>query len=122
MSMSRTGAHLCAAITWICLTFVAGAVRVATQTPAGSDGWHIPEGAATEVNPKPITPALIAKGQSLYRAKCQRCHGVDGTGHGQDADPDHPPGNLTDARRASRNPDGVMFTKSEWPRSRRCRP
>jgi hypothetical protein len=36
---------------------------------------------------------------------------VDGSGHGPEADPDHPPADLTDARRASRNPDGVMFYK-----------
>jgi mono/diheme cytochrome c family protein len=63
------------------------------------------------MNPVPTSPAVIAKGQSLYRAKCRRCHGADGTGRGPDADPDHPPGDLTDGRRASRNPDGVMFYK-----------
>jgi hypothetical protein len=30
---------------------------------------------------------------------------------GPDADPDDPPADLTDASRASRNPDGVMFYK-----------
>ena len=83
----------------------------AAQAPAASDGWHIPEGAAAEHNPELLTPATLGKGQRLYRAKCERCHGVDGTGNGPETDPAHPAGDLTDARRASRNPDGVMFYK-----------
>jgi len=59
----------------------------------------------------PVSPASIARGKSLYQSKCQRCHGPDGTGRGPDADPAHAPADLTDARRASRNPDGVMFYK-----------
>ena len=71
----------------------------AAQAPAASDGWHIPEGAAAEHNPEPLTPATLGKGQRLYRAKCERCHGVDGTGNGPETDPAHPAGDLTDARR-----------------------
>jgi mono/diheme cytochrome c family protein len=106
-----TRLFLTAALTSFLLTFVASVVTRATQTPAGSEGWRLPEGAATEPNPVPITPAVLAKGQSLYKAKCQRCHGGDATGHGPESDPNHPAGDLTDARRASRNPDGVMFYK-----------
>ena len=64
-----------------------------------------------ELNPEPLNAAVLAKGQSLYKSKCQRCHGADGTGHGPEAEPNHPAGNLTDGRLASRNPDGVMFYK-----------
>jgi mono/diheme cytochrome c family protein len=106
-----TVVRLGATVAWMCLTVALGAVKGLTQAPAGSDGWHIADGAATEINPLPVTQAVIAKGQSLYRAKCRRCHGVDGRGQGPDADRDHPPGDLTDGRRASRNPDGVMFYK-----------
>ena len=95
----------------ICLTFAIAVVSVIAQSPAGSEGWHIPQGAAAETNPEALNPAAIARGQSLYKSKCQRCHGVDGSGDGPDADPEHPPGDLTDGRRASRNPDGVMFYK-----------
>lgn len=93
------------------LTFALAVVSVIAQSPAGSEGWHIPEGAAAETNPEAQNAAAIARGQSLYKSKCQRCHGADGSGHGPDADPDHPPGDLSDGRRASRNPDGVMFYK-----------
>jgi mono/diheme cytochrome c family protein len=83
----------------------------ATQAPEGSNGWQIPEGAATERNPETLDTSALARGQSVYKAKCQRCHGADGTGHGPEADPGHPAGDLTDRRVASRNPDGVMFYK-----------
>ena len=94
--------------------YLAAAVDVAsvgTQPAADSNGWHIPEGAATERNPEPLDAAVLAKGQSLYKSKCQRCHGADGTGHGSEADPNHLPADLTDGRRAARNPEGVMFYK-----------
>jgi mono/diheme cytochrome c family protein len=89
----------------------AAAVTLRAASQGDSEGWQIPAGAATEANPIPVTPAVLAKGQDLYKGKCQKCHGVTGTGNGPDADPDHPPGNLTDAKRAARNPDGVMFYK-----------
>ena len=110
-SITRAGALL-----WIGLWVFGPTVGVeiamgATEASDGSDGWQIPEGAATEANPEPLTAASLTRGQSLYKTKCQRCHGVDGAGHGPETDPDHPAGDLTDARRAARNPDGVMFYK-----------
>ena len=96
----------------ICLTLVAVVtVRGATQAPAGSQGWQIPEGAEAERNPVQIDQTTLTKGERLYRSKCQGCHGAKGNGDGPDADPNHPAADLTDARRASRNPDGVMFYK-----------
>jgi len=76
-----------------------------------SDGWTIPQGAGREANPIAVTPQVLAKGQNIYKSKCQRCHGPAGKGNGPDADPKHKPGDLSDASRASRNPDGVMFYK-----------
>src|SRR5688572_21608969 len=96
------------------MLFVAltGTITLRAGSQAGdSDGWQIPAAAATETNPMPATPAILAKGQELYKGKCQKCHGPTGTGNGPDADPDQPPGNLTDGKRAVRNPDGVMFYK-----------
>jgi mono/diheme cytochrome c family protein len=112
MSLTKTTTPLLGAmISFFCLTVAVNVARVATQSPDGSEGWHIPESAAMERNPEPLNAERLAKGQSLYRAKCQRCHGADGSGHGPEADPNHPAGNLTDGRTASRNPDGVMFYK-----------
>ena len=107
---NRTCALLCAAIMFG-PTVGIGVAKVAIQAPDGSEGWHIAEGAAKEPNPQPLNPAVLARGQSLYKAKCQRCHGADGAGHGPEVDPDHPAGNLADGSKASRNPDGVLFYK-----------
>ena len=107
---NRTWALLCAAFMF-CPTGGIELVKVATQAPEGSLEWNIPDGAAAERNPQPLDGAALSRGQSLYKAKCQRCHGADGTGHGPEADPNHPAGDLTDRRLASRNPDGVMFYK-----------
>jgi mono/diheme cytochrome c family protein len=100
-----------AAVASVWLLMAANTVGGGAQTIAGSDGWQIPALADTESNPEPDNAVVLAKGLRLYKAKCQRCHGADGSGHGPDADPQHPPGNLTDRRVAARNPDGVMFYK-----------
>ena len=98
-------------VTSIYLTFAFDVAHVATQAPDDSNGWHLPEGAAAERNLVPVNDAVLATGRNLYKAKCQRCHGADGAGHGPETDPDHPAGDLTDVRAALRNPDGVMFYK-----------
>jgi mono/diheme cytochrome c family protein len=77
----------------------------------GSDGWRIPENAETVANPIAADEKVLEKGREIYRSKCARCHGPVGRGDGSEADPDRPPGDLTDASRAPRNPDGVMFYK-----------
>ena len=51
-------------------------------------------------------------GKELYKKNCQRCHGPGGKGDGPDGDPDSMQDmDLTQARRAQRNPDGVVFYK-----------
>ena len=112
MSVTKTTMPLLGAVlSFFYLTVAVNVARVETQAPDGSEGWHIPQSAVTEHNPEPLNPAVLAKGRSLFKAKCQRCHGADGSGRGPEADPNHPAGDLTDRRIASRNPDGVMFYK-----------
>ena len=88
---SRRLTLLCLALVVFCPTVGLEIARVAAQAPEDSRGWHIPEGAAAERNRVPLNPATLARGQSLYRSKCQRCHGADGTGNGPDSDPAHRP-------------------------------
>ena len=94
-------------LVWLSCAFAA--VGDAAQAPTGSR-WQIPDSAATEVSPL-AGAAALSKGQALFRAKCQRCHGTEGDGRGPDSDPNQPAGDLTDGRAAARNPDGVLFYK-----------
>ena len=100
-----------AAVTLVWLSRAFAAIGSAPQSPAASSGWHIPDSATADRSPLMASAGDLARGQSLFRAKCQSCHGADGSGHGPDADPSHPAGDLTDGRAALRNPDGVLFHK-----------
>lgn len=81
------------------------------QTRPG--GWTIPENAADEKNPFAGDPKAIETGKTLFKKHCERCHGPSGKGDGPDADPDNQADmDLTVARRAARNPDGVVFYKA----------
>jgi mono/diheme cytochrome c family protein len=89
------------------------ALAVAAQGQDPYEGWNnVPKTAASEKNPFPVNPALIAAGQKVYNSKCARCHGPKGLGDGVDADTDlQKDMDLTRADRAAVNPDGVVFYK-----------
>ncbi len=73
-------------------------------------GWTIPDGAAAEKSPITVTPQTLVAGRALFQKNCQRCHGPKGIGDGPDADPDYMDDmDLTNPKRAERNPDGVVF-------------
>ena len=75
-------------------------------------GWQLPPTAAEEKNPVAVNAATLAAGRRLYRDNCQKCHGPQGKGNGSDADPKYAKEmDLTNAARADRNPDGVVFHK-----------
>jgi mono/diheme cytochrome c family protein len=75
-------------------------------------GWTIPPTAQDEKNPLSEDGSALQTGKELFEKKCKRCHGPGGKGDGPDADPDQQEDmDLTVARRASRNPDGVVFYK-----------
>ena len=75
-------------------------------------GWTIPPDADKETNPLASDPKAPIAGKQLYEKSCKRCHGAAAKGDGPDADPDNQQDmDLTLARRAARNPDGVVFYK-----------
>jgi mono/diheme cytochrome c family protein len=77
-----------------------------------SGGWTLPPNAAETKNPLPVDDKLLAAGRKVFEEKCQKCHGPKGLGDGPDADPDFAEEmNLTNPKRAERNPDGVVFHK-----------
>ena len=99
-------------IAWICASALLGLAAVSRVTgQSDDDGWQIPQGAGSEANPVVVNDKVLAKGKDIFNSKCKRCHGATGKGNGPDADLKHKPGDLTDGKRASRNPDGVMFYK-----------
>lgn len=74
-------------------------------------GWQLPDGAEREVNPVPASEKVIERGRAIYQSRCRRCHGPLGKGDGPEADPERRPADLSDPRRAARNPDGIVFYK-----------
>ncbi len=98
-------------------TFAAQHARLQAQEQAQAaaprpGGWTIPPTANDEKNPLSGDPKALETGKQLFDKKCQKCHGPGGKGDGPDADPDHQEDmDLTVARRANRNPDGVVFYK-----------
>lgn len=81
------------------------------QRPSGN-GWQLPPDAPDTKNPLPVDAKLIASGKTVYKDKCERCHGPGGLGDGKDAEPEHQEDmDLTNPRRAERNSDGVVFYK-----------
>jgi len=99
------------------LVFVASLAASARQAPPAapksSGGWTLPPTAADEKNPFAGDPKAVETGKTLFKKHCERCHGPGGKGDGPDADPDvQEDMDLTVARRAARNPDGVVFYKA----------
>ena len=86
----------------------------AAQPPAPRPGgWTLPANAADEKNPFAGDPKALETGKTLFKKHCERCHGPGGKGDGPDADPDvQEDMDLTVAKRAARNPDGVVFFKA----------
>lgn len=89
------------------------ALASAQQPAASKSGWDLPPEAQTLKNPLTVDAKVIASGKATFKDKCQKCHGPQGKGDGPDADPDAQEDmDLTNAKRASRNPDGVVFYKA----------
>lgn len=86
-------------------------IVAAQAKPGSSSGWTIPPEAQALKSPLAVNEKVIAGGQEIYKDKCERCHGPAGRGDGPDADPDAGEMDLTLAKRAERNPDGVVFHK-----------
>jgi mono/diheme cytochrome c family protein len=85
---------------------------VYAQAPDRPGGWTIPPTAPDEKNPLADDANALETGKQVFEKKCQKCHGPGGKGDGPDADPDQQQDmDLTVARRAARNPDGVVFYK-----------
>jgi mono/diheme cytochrome c family protein len=77
-----------------------------------STGWQLPPDAPDKKNPLTVNDQVLADGRKIFADKCRKCHGPQGLGDGPDADPERiEEMNLTNPKRAERNPDGVVFYK-----------
>lgn len=102
---------LCAAAlgSIVAATMIATATLVASPQTARS--WTLLEDAETKKNPLPLNEKTLAAGQAIFKNSCSKCHGPGGLGDGPDADPDATEMDLTNPKRAGRNPDGVVYYK-----------
>ena len=86
--------------------------KPAAQPAANPSGWQLPPDAADKKSPVAGDAKAVAAGKTVFKDKCQRCHGPGGLGDGPDADPDvREDMDLTLATRTDRNPDGIVFYK-----------
>lgn len=115
--MSMVGTRSAALGALALTTALAGVTAVASPAPqtshaASASGWQLPPDADGTANPLTGDAKTLAAGKAIFKDKCTRCHGAAGIGDGPDADPDHREDmDLTSARRADRNSDGVVFYK-----------
>ena len=96
------------------LMYIAAAAAVLVSIVAAApvqNTWILGEDAETKKNPLTIDATTLAAGKAVFKNKCERCHGPGGLGDGPDAEPDIEEMNLTVAKRAARNPDGVVYYK-----------
>jgi mono/diheme cytochrome c family protein len=99
------------------IAVIAAAAATVTANPrdlgqASGSGWQLPPDAPETKNPFTVDAKVLAAGKKIFGDKCQKCHGPKGLGDGPDADPEHAEDmNLTNSKRADRNPDGVVFYK-----------
>jgi len=98
--------------TAIVLAVVAGSAATMAQGGQAGTGWQLPPDAETKKSPLQADAKVVASGRAVFKDKCVKCHGASGIGDGPDADPEHREDmDLTNPKRADRNPDGVVFYK-----------
>jgi mono/diheme cytochrome c family protein len=105
-----------AIIAFMCIAVIAAVAAKSGQQgekAAGTPpGWQLPPDADTKKSPLTVDEQVLAMGKTVFKDKCQKCHGPAGLGDGPDADPDHREDmDLTNPKRAERNSEGVMFYK-----------
>lgn len=95
------------------LSLATGLIAAAAGTIDGGQArsWTLGDDADTKKNPLASDAKALEAGKAIFKSKCSRCHGPGGIGDGPDADPDATVMDLTDPKRAARNPDGVVFYK-----------
>jgi mono/diheme cytochrome c family protein len=103
---------VCAATFGVKAFSAIAAPQAKTAAKDDNAGWTLPADAAQKKSPLTVDAKVLAQGKTVFKSKCQKCHGANGLGDGPDADPDHQEDmDLTRSSRAAKNPEGVMFYK-----------
>jgi mono/diheme cytochrome c family protein len=80
------------------------------EPPTLSARDDVPPEIAARENPVELPESKVRYYSKQFRAKCARCHGVDGDGGGEEAEAqDVPPRDFTDAAYMSTRTDGELF-------------
>jgi mono/diheme cytochrome c family protein len=90
----------------------AGALTIALLFPSFATARDdVPEEIASQTNHVTnLTPRDIRYYEKQFKAKCARCHGLDGSGGGEDSSAQAvPPADFTDAGYMSTRSDGQLF-------------
>ncbi|MBW2542017.1 MAG: c-type cytochrome [Deltaproteobacteria bacterium] len=72
----------------------------------------VPEEVKSRPNPVTLEESEIRYYERQFKGKCSRCHGIDGTGKGSDAEASDQivkPANFTDAKYMASRTDGQLF-------------
>jgi mono/diheme cytochrome c family protein len=105
-------AVLIVAVMTVAIVLAVGVADTAAQQKPSTTGWQLPSDATETKSPLTVNDKVLAAGRKVFSDKCQKCHGSKGLGDGPDADPEHAEEmNLTNPKRAERNPDGVVYYK-----------
>ena len=102
---------------------LAGVLAVAILLPSVATARDdVPEEIAQQTNHVThLTPRDIRYYTKQFKAKCARCHGLDGSGGGEEAATQEvPPADFTDAEYMSTRTDGQLFYQILMGGGERC--
>jgi len=92
------------------VTLALAALLVACATQALDAREDVPPEIAAQANPAVLEEGRIRFFQRQFKAKCARCHGLDGKGAGpESANQPLPPQDLTDVEYMKTRSDGQLF-------------
>jgi mono/diheme cytochrome c family protein len=104
---------VCALATWL--------VGLACTSVSARD--DVPADVKAMKNPVTLEESEVRYYQRQFKGKCSRCHGIDGTGSGAEADTTGEfakPANFTDAKYMSSRSDGDFFYQISMGGGERC--
>lgn len=96
---------------------------VAIAYSSGSARDDVPDEIKARKNPVTLEASELRYYQRQFKGNCARCHGIDGTGTGVDADATEgvvKPANFTDAKYMASRTDGQLFYQILMGGGERC--